>query len=434
MRLSLYILLSLTVVLSTVFAGCEMFGAGGETGSGTEETTLSMVADINRGSASSEPEWFQSLDGTLYFAASSSTSERNLWQTDGTNDGTVRASELTGHAVYGARPEYIEKYNDKLYMEANAGSEGRELMSYSEQEGGKLVEDINSNTVSGGGGTEDSYPSSLTTQSFLLGPKLLFFTAQDSADNIELWAYDGNSPYQVKEINSNGSSSPYFIVSGNYQIFFSAEESNYGEELYTAYYSTDYQGNNYVKVERLSDIASGSASSDPEWLMMHNNTLYFAASDDSSDQELYYYETSADTFYKVDVNTNGSSSPKGFTEYKGKLLFQAKGGNGKGTELWSFSLSTGNVSLVKDINNGAGDSNPADLVEYNDKVYFSANGGNKGTELWVTDGTTEGTELFRDLNENGSSNPSDFYVFEDQLYFSASNGTDGAELWTLNAN
>jgi len=169
--------------------------------------------------------------------------------------------------------------------------------------------------------------------------------------------------------------------------------------------------------------------------MMHNDTLYFAASDGSSDEELYYYETDSDTFFKVNVNTSGSSSPEGFVAYKGKLLFQAKGGNGNGRELWSFSLSTGKVSLVKDINSGSGDSNPTDLVKYNDKVYFSAyDGGNKGAELWVTDGTTEGTKLFRDLNENGNSNPSDLYVFEDQLYFSASNGTDGVELWTLDAH
>jgi ELWxxDGT repeat protein len=435
MRLSAYIFSITLFTAALTLSGCELFGAGGGSGSsgdGAEAPTVSMVRDINPGSGNSNPNYFESLDGTLYFAASSSISERNLWKTDGTSPGTVRASELTGDAALGSSPSSIETYNGRLFMSANAGSEGYELMSYSEENGAKLVEDINSNSVSGG--TESSYPDGLTTKSFLLGPKLLFFSAQADSGNRELWAYDGNSPYKVKEINGSGSSDPDDFATGSYQIYFSADGGSYGIELWTAYYSTDVMGNGYVEVERLSDIASGSEHAKPKHLTLHSGTLYFSAFDSSDERELYYYETDSGAIREVDVNPSGSSSPKGLIVYKGKLIFGADGGNGKGRELWSFSLSTGQVSLLKEINSGSEGSNPSDFVEYKDRIYFQANDGSNGTELWVTDGTGEGTELFRDLNGGGSSSPRNFYVFDEQLYFAARNGSDGEELWTLDVN
>jgi ELWxxDGT repeat protein len=40
---------------------------------------------------------------------------------------------------------------------------------------------------------------------------------------------------------------------------------------------------------------------------------------------------------------------------------------------------------------------------------FSAETSSGGRELWVTDGTSEGTHLLTDINPNGSSNPGSRY-------------------------
>lgn len=66
---------------------------------------------------------------------------------------------------------------------------------------------------------------------------------------------------------------------------------------------------------------------------------------------------------------------------------------------------------------------------YNDKLYFEANDGINGAELWVTDGTSAGTEMFKDFNPNGDSSPNYFIEYNDKIYFRANEGVNGVELW-----
>ncbi|HEY7160256.1 MAG TPA: hypothetical protein VH815_03315, partial [Acidobacteriota bacterium] len=53
-----------------------------------------------------------------------------------------------------------------------------------------------------------------------------------------------------------------------------------------------------------------------------------------------------------------------------------------------------------------------------------------GNELWISDGTTIGTHLVKDINLGKyGSNPEHFFLFKDHVYFSADNGKIGKELW-----
>src|SRR5690554_5563796 len=76
--------------------------------------------------------------------------------------------------------------------------------------------------------------------------------------------------------------------------------------------------------------------------------------------------------------------------------------------LFSFySFSQFTFELVKDIN-PTGDSNPSQQALLNGKLYFQAYDGTNGIELWVTDGTTAGTQMIKDINPTGGSFPSGF--------------------------
>ncbi|MCC6411121.1 MAG: T9SS type A sorting domain-containing protein [Saprospiraceae bacterium] len=91
------------------------------------------------------------------------------------------------------------------------------------------------------------------------------------------------------------------------------------------------------------------------------------------------------------------------------------------------------ATLVKDINpgigNGLSDFKEA-LIPFQGKLFFRADDGVNGEELWVSDGTTSGTMMLKDINAgSGSSAPDFFTVLNNKLFFMADDGAAGNELW-----
>ncbi len=72
---------------------------------------------------------------------------------------------------------------------------------------------------------------------------------------------------------------------------------------------------------------------------------------------------------------------------------------------------------------------PAQSVLWRDKLFFEANEADFNNELWVTDGTSDGTRLVKDINIRGRSNPSYLTPFQSHLYFRAYSADVGDELW-----
>ncbi|MEL7007649.1 MAG: ELWxxDGT repeat protein, partial [Cyanobacteria bacterium J06588_4] len=74
---------------------------------------------------------------------------------------------------------------------------------------------------------------------------------------------------------------------------------------------------------------------------------------------------------------------------------------------------------------------------FDDQLYFAADDGENGRELFVSDGTAEGTQLVADLNPGEdnygtrSSYPRYLTVAGNELFFNADNGETGAELFKL---
>lgn len=121
--------------------------------------------------------------------------------------------------------------------------------------------------------------------------------------------------------------------------------------------------------------------------------------------------------------------------YQEKVLFTADDGV-HGTELWITDGTEEGTKLVKDINPGNEGSDCGIFHLVGDQVFFIANHPDLGRELWKTDGTEAGTQLIRDINsgsENGIARlsfPRSFYfVWNNVLYFPADDGNTGFELW-----
>ncbi len=67
----------------------------------------------------------------------------------------------------------------------------------------------------------------------------------------------------------------------------------------------------------------------------------------------------------------------------------------------------------------------------NDKVIFVANDGIHGEELWVTDGTVEGTNLLKDIYPGYQGSSAQFFtLFNNKLFFNAYSPETQAELWS----
>ena len=133
-----------------------------------------------------------------------------------------------------------------------------------------------------------------------------------------------------------------------------------------------------------------------------------------------------------------SSSPRELTVIDDTLYFSAEGVH-IGRELWKVQGNNQPVH-VKDIFEGTcsshctsgssyNSSSPTDLTVMNGMLYFEANTSDRGREIWVSDGTDEGTKLLFDIQPDGHGNPSDLTVVGDRLYFTADDGFHGRELW-----
>jgi ELWxxDGT repeat protein len=72
---------------------------------------------------------------------------------------------------------------------------------------------------------------------------------------------------------------------------------------------------------------------------------------------------------------------------------------------------------------------PDNFTILGNKLFFTADNQDFFEELWVTDGTTAGTQLVKDISPRGSSFPRGLTVVNDKLFFSAADGTNGQELW-----
>ena len=94
-----------------------------------------------------------------------------------------------------------------------------------------------------------------------------------------------------------------------------------------------------------------------------------------------------------------------------------------GKELWKTDGTAKGTVLVKDIYEGVLSSDPQNLFAYKGHIFFTANDGILGQELYKSDGTPEGTVLVKDIHTSPrqGSNATNFTVYNDLLYFSATN-------------
>jgi len=109
------------------------------------------------------------------------------------------------------------------------------------------------------------------------------------------------------------------------------------------------------------------------------------------------------------------------------MFFTAKSTD-NGDELYVTDGTVEGTKLVMDINPGSGDASPRYLVSLNDKLYFQADNGTNGVELWESDGTEAGTKMVVDIYAGAESSAPDMLtVLDGKILFRATTVASAAD-------
>ena len=384
-----------------------------------------------------------------------------LWVTDGTKENSSLVKELVEGGTLSSSPNNFTKVGDKIFFTANDGSHGEELwVSDGSAYGTKMVKDIKEGsdgsapyylTAMGGvcyfraetdengyelwrsdGTSDGTYMvkdivpgnNSSYIQNIVAVGNKLFFTARTDENGYELWKSDGTSDgtYMVKDIYEGGSSSfPYKFTVFNDTLFFIARTDEYGYELWKSDGTSD--GTEIVK-----DIEDGDIGSYPSELTVNGDTLFFVA-----ERGAIYglWKSDGTTANTVLIKEWDFDGPSYLTVFNNKLYFAVDDGSEEfGKELWVSDGTSDGTYMVKDIYPGEYSSYVQYITATDDNLFFRAKrSSNSGYELWVSDGTSDGTTLVTDENNNTIKFPYSLRAVGDILYFTTRTDSNGRELW-----
>lgn len=370
----------------------------------------------------SRPGSLTNINGTLFFSAGDSIHGVELWKSDGTTEGTLLVKDINTSAFSNPSPRKLTNYNNTLFFQANRGlwkSDGSNVGTTQVKE----FLSIGDLTQSNG---------------------LLFFRNSDSINGTELWKSDGtsNGTKLVKDIYLGSDSSyPSHLTNVADELLFVADDGIDGTELWR---SDGTSTGTFLR----SDIVRGPSSNRFSFGYFTNieEALYFRANDIerpigrelSTGRGLWKYDKT--NLRKTVLVKKHLSLDSHIHAIENTLFFAASdfGAPGEidthGSELWKSDGTSEGTELVKDIRlgvvGGKNSSFPTQLIIVNGILFFRAYEEMNGGELWRSDGTEEGTYLVKDIaTGSGSSNPNNLISMNNILYFSATDEKFGRNLW-----
>lgn len=362
------------------------------------------------------------FNNKVYFAANDGIHGHELWQSDGTEAGT-RMLEDIAPGPFGSLPRAFIAFRDRLYFVANqqgarsGGHSGTEL-HYVSSKG--QVEGV---TMRHEG--KNVWLSISKTASLIVWNDQLLFRGSTDLGNDGLWASDGvsESPTLLwsdsKGVPLSTPFRPEWIFPTARSLFLiDAEENIWGT-------STDSIGMNLVltpsRIESIGPIAAlGEQLLFAQFTPEHGREPYLATIHPDSVRLLKDIRPGSGHAFNIWEGTRAI----GLGE---SVLFAADDGE-HGEELFVTDGSPEGTQLLADLNPGLPSSNPDRFLQMGTKILFTAEDKAHGLELWVTDGTTTGTRIVADLATGPeSSNPRNVSTDGGLAYFSATTPSTGEE-------
>ncbi len=388
-------------------------------------STQTLVRDVNAQPSAvvpdSSPILYAESGGIAYFSAADAANGNELWRSDGTEAGTWLVKDLYPGKLSG-NPKFLTPLSSgELIFVATHPAAGYEVWKTNGTEAGTvLLKDIRP-------GLQSGQPHALRRYG-----NHVYFYADDGINGYELWRTDGTAA---------GTGIFYEVFLGSEGIAYGAGVTREAGGL--LYFEVQPNAAGDWAIWRTDGTAPGTfhvATFDGPFGGInvgfdHQGVLYFAGDTDPSGEEVWRTDgTPGGTSIVADVNPgNGDASPRFIGAIGNEILFSAWVNGGLGTELFKTDGTAAGTVLVKDIATGFPfniSSTPIRVGEIGGKLLISASDETNGRELWVTDGTTAGTQLFVDIAPGlADSSPSAGILLGGRLYFTATVPAFGKEIW-----
>ena len=331
-----YLLLS----VNTATEGAELWKSDG-----TEAGTIPL-ADINPGTASSNPDYFSPYNNLVIFQATDAAHGTEYWKTNGTPAGTTILKDINpgpGNMYSLINLPFQYRFNNKLFFVANDGTRGDEVWS---TDGTELNTVILKDIQSG--------PSSTFVFNAVKVGDKFFFTSSDLNTRFEMWQSDGTPT---------------------------------GTTLFKAFIPADFGGSPFIFPPNNIDFENLTVTQP----LFQGNKFFFTAGTVAEGVELWVSDgTLPGTKIVKNIGPNASDGVS-FSSYaytSANFYFSADD-NVKGLEVYKSDGTEAGTSMVADINPNAADADP--VLYYfvtNGRLFFNATNGDSPSafDLYVLEG------------------------------------------------
>lgn len=399
---------------------------------------------------SSEPHDFAATADLVFFAADTNATGQEVWRSDGTSAGTYLLADapLASASLF---PRAFRSIGDLVFWTDNDAtlwvSDGtvagtKVLMQFSVRPsnlvtaGGLLYFAASHREVDGriwrSDGTSagtlpiDDIPRQATGFPIFAAGSSIFFGI-DSAETLDLWKADGSGATRVTPLPYG--TDPYIarMVNAGGVAFFVVNRDFSANPLQDLWLTDGSAAGTRLLAENLHGVVHLFAAGD---------RLYFGADDGASGVEPWVSDgTPVGTRMLRDIGPGAASSVlndqplPAFDALDDLVVFTADDGS-HGRELWITDGTGEGTTLLRDIAEGPGTSSPRLAGSIGQAYLFIARDDSHGTELWRTDGTTAGTTQIRDIAPGPSSSiDRPLTVVEQNLFFSVKGAAAMNGLW-----
>lgn len=410
----------------------------------------------------SHPQAFTSIGNRAVFAANDGITGKELWSTDGTTAGTMRLTDFNGSSgSIDSGPREIFRLNGRAILSLDDGVHGFEpWITDGTTVGTQMLADLNPGFAGSNPWPMCVWNDELYFAAGPFGPRSLYATDGTTAGTRLVKRFAGSLTWVYVDTP----------VAHAGRLYFAARTAAEGVELWSTDGTT---AGTAIVVDIVPGPQSGLQGFEGASLGGH---LYFSASDTGSDHELWRTDgTAAGTGLFRDLNPSSGSWPGDFHTIGQRIVFSAyvngeweynstdgvtvaqlsfpplyihgwtlysigdqligmlRGANGS-FNLWGTDGTAAGSGVIKQIHpDGTEFVNlRAWRVSSGSKLLFAAGNSTVGSEIFVTDGTTAGTDVFVDLVPGPHSSHVDEVVqMGDSLIFGASGVGIGYELFSL---